>query len=96
MDPFFAKEDGRLITRHDIQSIVERAAVALGAHATDMGTDLLRIGGASALYAKFRDTALVQGWGRWKSDAVYSYPWEASSMAKGVAESMGKADVRLV
>ena len=70
--------------------------MALGAHAKDVGTHSLRIGGASALYAKFGDTALVQRWGRWKSDAFHSYLWEASSMAKGVAESMGKADVRLV
>ena len=70
--------------------------MAAGAAPKDVGTHSLRIGGASALYAKFRDTALVQRWGRWKSDAFHCYLWEAASMAKGVAEQMAIADVALV
>ena len=41
----------------------------------DIGTHSLRIGGASALWNTFRDTALVQRWGRWTSSAFQSYFW---------------------
>ena len=49
--------------------------------------------GATALYAAFGDTAMVQRWGRWASDAFQGYLWEARGNAKGVAEAMRKADV---
>ena len=51
----------------------------------DVGTHLLSMGGASERYAKFRDTAPVQRWGRWKS-AFHCYFWEAVATAKGAAE----------
>jgi len=95
-DPFFILAGGRLVTRGDVQEIIERAAVAAGASPKDVGTHSLRIGGASALYAKFRGTALVQRWGRWKGDASQCYSWEDASTAKGVAEQMAIADVALV
>ena len=53
-------------------------------------------GGASALYAKFRGAALVQRWGRWKSDAFQFHFREDASTAKGVAEQMAIADRALV
>ena len=37
-DPFFAFEDGKLVTRYDVQRVVEQAALAAGADANDVGT----------------------------------------------------------
>eukprot|EP00959_Pyramimonas_sp_CCMP1952_P299368 6261160-Pyramimonas_sp.AAC.1 len=61
----------------------------------DLGSHSLRIGGASALYAAFKDTALVQRWGRWSSDAFQGYLWEARGMAEGVASSMAATDITM-
>ena len=95
-DPLFAYDDTKLVTRADVQRIVMQSAVAEGVDPNDLGSHSLRIGGASALYAAFRDTALVQRWGRWNSDAFQGYLWEARDMAQGVASSMARADLTMV
>ena len=95
-DPLFAFDDAKLVTRADVQRIVMQSAVAEGVDPDDLGSHSLRIGGASALYAAFKDTALVQRWGRWNSDAFQGYLWEARDMAEGVASSMAAADLTMV
>ena len=53
-----------------------------------MGAHSLRFGGATALWAAFGDSALVQRWGRWRSDAFHGYLWEGRDNAKGIVEKM--------
>ena len=61
--PLFAWASGRLLVKGDMKSLLEHAAVAAGVHPNDIGTHSLRIGGASALWAAYKDSALVQRWG---------------------------------
>ena len=95
-DPLFAFADEKLVTRADVQRAAMQAAVAEVADPNDMGSHSLRIGGASALYAAFKDAALVQRWGRWKSDAFQDYIWEARDVAEGVASRMAAVDLTMV
>ena len=92
-DRLFAWDNGALVQRGEVQAILEQAAAACGVDPQYIGSHSLRFGGATALYAAFRDTAMVQRWGRWSSDAFQGYLWEARNNAKGVAEAMMKADV---
>ena len=62
----------------------------------EVGPHSLRFGGASALWAAYQDTTLVQRWGRWRSQAFQGYLWEAKDNAKGIARDMAKADLTLV
>ena len=73
-----------------------QSAVAEGVDPNDFGSRSPRIGGASAVCAAFKDTALAQRWGTWNSDAFQDYPWEARDMAQGVASSMAAADLTRV
>ena len=61
----FAWENGKVILRGEIQAVLERAAVACGVDPQYIGSHSLRFGGATALFAAYKDTALVQRWGRW-------------------------------
>ena len=79
-----------------MQSALESAAVAVGADPGTIGTHSLRIGGASALWAAYKDSALVRRWGRWSSDAFHGYLWETREGARGVADKMGSASFGLV
>ena len=92
----FAWENGNLIQRGEIQAVLERAAVACGVDPQYIGSHSLRFGGASALWAAYQDTAMVQRWGRWASDAFQGYLWKARNNAKGVAEAMMSADVTAI
>eukprot|EP00959_Pyramimonas_sp_CCMP1952_P024893 522437-Pyramimonas_sp.AAC.1 len=62
-DPLFAFDDMHLVTRADVQRVVMQSAVAEGMDPNGLGSHSLRIGGAPALHAAFKDTALVQRWG---------------------------------
>ena len=59
-DLLFAWPDRRLLTRSDVAYRVSAAAAACGQDPNDIGTHSLRIGGASALWAAYGDSALVQ------------------------------------
>ena len=48
----------------------------------------LRIGGATALYHKFKDIEIVKRMGRWKSSAFQGYLWSAEEDSKGLAQQM--------
>ena len=92
----FRWSNGHYLSRQQIQTLVASAAVAEGMSPDDLGTHSLRIGGASALWARYRDTALVQRWRRWKSDAFHGYLWDARQSAQGVAQDMAAADLTMV
>ncbi len=61
--PLFPMQRGR------VAETLVAAGARCGCEPGDLGTHSLRIGGASALWNTFRDTALVQRWGRWTSSA---------------------------
>ena len=67
--------------------------MATGANPDSVGSHSLRIGGASALWAAYKDSALVRRWGRWSSDAFHGYLWDARLAAQGVSDSMAEADL---
>ena len=89
----FAWENGSLIQRGEVQAILEKAALACGVDPQYIGSHSLRFGGATALWTAYQDTAMVQRWGRWASDAFQGYLTEARGNAKGVAAAMSSADV---
>ena len=84
------------MVREDVQRILETAALAGGAEPGSVGSHSLRIGGASALWAAYKDSALVRRWGRWTSDAFHGYLWESRDAAQDVASRMGRVDLALV
>jgi hypothetical protein len=86
-------DSGKPILRTEIQAVLEKAAAAEGVDPGTIGSHSLRFGGASALWAAYKDSAMVRRWGRWASDAFHTYLWEASSAATGVAEAMATADI---
>ena len=95
-DRLFRWGSGPYLLRGEVQATLEAAAMAVGADPGTIGTHSLRIGGASALWAAYKDSALVRRWGRWSSDAFHGYLWESREGARGVASSMGNASLGLV
>jgi hypothetical protein len=89
LKPLFPLQRGR------IAETLVAAGARCGCEPGDLGTHSLRIGGASALWNTFRDTALVQRWGRWTSSAFQGYLWDARALADGVAGMMVAADFAL-
>ena len=95
-DHLLVWRDGRPIQRSEVQAALMRAAEAQGVAPEAIGSHSLRFGGASALWAAYRDTGLVRRWGRWASDCYQSYLWDSKDAARGVAEAMAKADVAVM
>ena len=85
--------NGKPVRRHEAQAPIMQAAAALGGDPTRIGIHSLRFGGASALWAAYRDSAVVKRWGRWASEAFQGYLWEARGNAAGVATAMAGADL---
>ena len=79
-----------------MQQALCSAAVAVGSDPDSMGSHSLRIGGANALWACYKDNALVRRWGHWSNDAFHGYLWEARESARGVNDSMAAADLTQV
>ena len=90
-DRLFIWPDGRFLVRNEVQQVLCSAAVAEGADPDSVGSHSLRIGGASALWACYKDNALVRRWGRWSNDALHGYRWEARGSSRGVNDSMAVA-----
>ena len=95
-DRLFIWPDGRFLVRNEVQQVLCSAAVAEGADPDSVGSHSLRIGGASALWACYKDNALVRRWGRWSNDALHGYLWEARESSRGVSDSMAAADLTQV
>ena len=93
-DDFLLRDiKGDLITREEIQALLQIAAEKVGAEPGDYGSHSLRFGGASALWAAFHDTGLVKRWGRWATDCFHTYLWEDRKGADGIAEAMAASDI---
>ena len=56
--------NGKPARHHEVQAPIMQAAAALGGDPARIGTHSLRFGGASALWAAYRDSAVVKRWGR--------------------------------
>jgi hypothetical protein len=87
--PFFP------LQRDKIAETLVMAGRQCGCATGELGTHSLRIGGASALWNTFRDTALVQRWGRWASSAFQGYLWDSRALAEGVSGRTVAADFDL-
>ena len=81
------------LRRAEVQAALCRAAVAQGHDARHFGSRSLRFGGASAIWAVYRDSGMVRRWGRWASDAFHGYLWSGRKEAEGVAQGMIGADL---
>ena len=92
-DPLLRWANGKPLRRRQVQAPIMQAAAALGGDPARIGTHSLRFGGASALWAAYRDSAVVKCWGRWASEAFQGYLWEARGNAAGVATAMAGADL---
>ena len=79
------RADGELCVVEALQHVQSRAP--------ERWPHSLRFGGASALWAAYRDSAVVKRWGRWASEAFQGYLWEARGNAAGVATAMASADL---
>ena len=80
----------------EIQTLLELAAKKHGVDPQHIGSHSLRFGGATALWAAYRDTGLVKRWGRWATDSFQTYVWEARTTARGVQDAMAAADFSLL
>ena len=58
-----------------------------------LGSHSLRFGGASALWAAYKDASVVRRYGRWASDAFHTYLWEDREYSRGMSESMIKTSL---
>jgi hypothetical protein len=95
-EPLFQWSNGDYLVRSDVHRKIAAAAVAENLAPEDLGTHSLRIGGASALWAQYKDSALVQRMGRWRSQAFHGYLWEARNANEKVAQEMARADLTMV
>ena len=67
-DPLLRWANGKPLCRQEVQAPIMQAAAVLGGDPARTGTHSLRFGGASALWAAYRDSAVVKRWGRWASE----------------------------
>ena len=91
-----AWNNGKAVQRQEVQVLLERAAAACGVDPRFIGSHSLRFGGASALWAAFRDSALFRRWGRWTSDSFHGYLWESRDNARGIGQAMIGVDLTTV
>ncbi|CAE8675193.1 unnamed protein product [Polarella glacialis] len=85
--------DNRPIRRLELQREIAQAAEAHGGAAHHLGSHSLRFGGASALWAAFRDSGLVKRWGRWASDCFHGYLRHSRESSRGITAAMTTADL---
>ena len=91
-EPLFRSPEGWDIPREAVQMLLRRAAEACGV-AGHLGSHSLRFGGASALWAAYKDASVVRRYGRWASDAFHTYLWEDREYSRGMSESMIKTSL---
>ena len=95
-DWLFVWADGTPLLRDQIQAHLQNMAEECGLDRDEYASHSLRFGGASALWNAFRDSGMVQRWGRWASQCYQGYVWEARDAAKDVSTRMAEADFNLV
>ena len=87
--------NGVALKRIEVQSILQRAAVAEGLPADRFLSHSLRIGGASALFQVTADVELVKRMGRWTSSAVQRYLHDGGHVLKELSGRMARVDQRV-
>lgn len=92
--PLFRWADGRVLTRIEVQNVLQKVATAVGLPGNRFMSHSLRIGGASALY-QTNSIEAVKRMGRWQSSAVRRYLFESEKNAEGMAAKMANADARV-
>ena len=93
-EPLFRDDEGRPISREAISALLVKAAArAVGEEPGDLKIRSLRFGGASALWAAYKDAAIVKRFGRWASDSFQTYLWDSKESSRGVATNMATADL---
>ena len=93
--PFARWENGRQLTREDVQKVLKKAATAVGLPSERFMTHSLRVGGASALYHAVNDVEIVKRWGRWSSTAFHRYLWDSSEQARDLASRMARDEASI-
>ena len=91
-EALFVHANGRALQREEVQAMLRWSASEELLDPEDYGSHSLRFGGASALWASFHDSGLVQRWGRWASNCFQGYVWESRQASRGVADRMVQAD----
>ena len=91
-EALFVHTDGRPLQREEVQALLRWSASEELLDPEDYGSHSLRFGGASALWASFHDSGLVQRWGRWASNCFQGYVWESRQASQGVADRIVQAD----
>jgi len=95
--PLFTLSDGTHLTRDRLQSTMRQALAKAGFDAAKYASHSLRIGGACSLAASGMDSAAIQTFGRWKSDAFLNYIRVSDQMIKKASKDMAgisKQDLR--
>ena len=90
--PVCRLDNGEALTRASVQDILVRAAKAQGIEGR-LGAHSLRFGGASAIWAAYRNGDVLRRYGRWASDAFHSYIWEARMSSMELAKSMTEVEM---
>lgn len=88
--PLFRWASGRVLTRLEIQVLLQKAAAGVGLPPSRFMSHSLRIGGATALYQATMDVELVKRMGRWSSSAVHRYLQDGGGVIPKVAERMAE------
>jgi len=91
-EPLFRTPEGWDIAREAVQMLLRRAAEACGV-AGHLGSQFLRFGGASALWAAYKNASVVRRYGHCASDAFHTYLWEDREYSHGMSESMIKTSL---
>ena len=71
--PMFRWADGSAFTVAQLRDVVKALMRAVGEPAEEFGAPLLRIGGATALFAAGADPVHIKTMGRWSSDCLRLY-----------------------
>ena len=86
--PLFLLKGGAFLTRDRLQRGMRSGLTAAGLDAAKYATHSLRIGGACSLAASGWDSASIQTFGRWRSDAFLSYIRVSDQMLRKASKSM--------
>jgi len=82
-----------VVRRQDVAALLKVCGEALGEQPEDFGSNSLRIGGATAMYAAGVGTEFMRYFGNWASPTFLIYCRVAEDAADGVAAEMARADV---
>ena len=95
LKPLFRWSSGRMLTRGQVQNVLQKAATACGLPAGRFMSHSLRIGGASALFQSTGEIELVKRNGRWSSSAVQRYLHDGEVALRHTAEKMAKVEQKI-